>query len=238
MNKDLLIGLAVILAFGLGWGFANWDGVVPERPVTEVAGETEWATFSHPLLGLVFDYPKTYMLKERPLTNNGYEVVLVKDTAENRAVWNGESLGREGPISINVQSFPNPENLSPLAWANQNNISNISLAVGEIQEFQVAGWPAILYQWDGLYRADQIIFAAENKIFSLSSTYLEAEDEIRIVFVSLITSLRVLQSELVNTPPTDEVCIQVITPAQNPVTGEVKEFGTPCAVPVGWEVIR
>jgi len=30
------------------------------------------------------------------------------------------------------------------------------------------------------------------------------------------------------------VCIQVITPAKNPTTGECKEFPTPCDVPTGW----
>ena len=29
-------------------------------------------------------------------------------------------------------------------------------------------------------------------------------------------------------------CIQVITPAVNPLTGECREFPTPCAVPPGW----
>lgn len=33
-------------------------------------------------------------------------------------------------------------------------------------------------------------------------------------------------------------CIQVITPARNPKTGEVKNFPTPCDVPEGWEKIE
>ena len=38
-------------------------------------------------------------------------------------------------------------------------------------------------------------------------------------------------------PPASEqkrVCIQVITPAKNPTTGECREFPTPCDVPAGW----
>lgn len=34
------------------------------------------------------------------------------------------------------------------------------------------------------------------------------------------------------------VCIQVITKARNPQTGEVKEFPTPCDVPEGWKLIQ
>lgn len=35
-----------------------------------------------------------------------------------------------------------------------------------------------------------------------------------------------------------DICIQVITPARNTETGEIREFPTPCEVPTGWEVIR
>jgi len=192
MNKNLIISLSIILAFGLGWGFSKWDGKTPTRPVTENLTKIEYATFSHPLLGLSFDYPKTYIIREQTVQNGGFEAILVEDTAENRAIWNGEAPGREGPISINIQSFPNPENLSPLTWAEQNKISNLSLVIGDIQNFEMSGAPAILYQWDGLYRADQIIFTNKNKIFLLSSTYLNEEDEIRIIFANLITSLEVL----------------------------------------------
>lgn len=35
----------------------------------------------------------------------------------------------------------------------------------------------------------------------------------------------------------EEFCIQVVTSARNPETGEFKEFPTPCDVPEGWEII-
>ncbi len=44
------------------------------------------------------------------------------------------------------------------------------------------------------------------------------------------------------TPSAEEeqmvICAQVITPARNPSTGEIKEFPTPCDVPDGWETIE
>ncbi len=33
------------------------------------------------------------------------------------------------------------------------------------------------------------------------------------------------------------MCAQVITPAIDPTTKEIKEFPTPCDVPEGWEII-
>ena len=35
----------------------------------------------------------------------------------------------------------------------------------------------------------------------------------------------------------ETVCIQVITAGKNKVTGEVKDFPSPCDVPEGWEII-
>lgn len=34
-----------------------------------------------------------------------------------------------------------------------------------------------------------------------------------------------------------QFCIQVITPAKNPLTGECRNFPTPCDVPQDWETI-
>ena len=37
--------------------------------------------------------------------------------------------------------------------------------------------------------------------------------------------------------PQNEMCAQVITPAKNPQTGEIRDFPTPCDVPEGWEIV-
>lgn len=38
--------------------------------------------------------------------------------------------------------------------------------------------------------------------------------------------------------PQNEMCIQVITKAKNPQTGEIRDFPTPCDIPDGWEVAQ
>lgn len=45
-------------------------------------------------------------------------------------------------------------------------------------------------------------------------------------------------SDAPNSEDEGVVCIQVITPARNPETGEVRDFPTPCDVPEGWDVVR
>lgn len=41
----------------------------------------------------------------------------------------------------------------------------------------------------------------------------------------------------VNWQGAGQFCIQIIAPARNPATGEVREFPTPCDVPEGWKQI-
>lgn len=47
----------------------------------------------------------------------------------------------------------------------------------------------------------------------------------------------IYQMEYNNKPQESQICIQVITPARNPYTGETKDFPTPCDVPDEWEVV-
>ncbi len=42
----------------------------------------------------------------------------------------------------------------------------------------------------------------------------------------------------VEAPAEEKMCAQVITPARNPETGDIREFPTPCDVPDGWELIQ
>ncbi|MBP9686822.1 MAG: hypothetical protein KBD66_03410 [Candidatus Doudnabacteria bacterium] len=57
------------------------------------------------------------------------------------------------------------------------------------------------------------------------------------------TSAPIYEGQEINRPPqglihpTNTACIQVITPARNGTTGEVRDFPTPCDVPEGWEKV-
>lgn len=44
--------------------------------------------------------------------------------------------------------------------------------------------------------------------------------------------------KIINEDEGGEICLQVITPAKNPDTGEIVDYPTPCDVPEGWEVVQ
>lgn len=57
------------------------------------------------------------------------------------------------------------------------------------------------------------------------------------VLLALVGITSVAQAaKPVNSAPAD-ACVQMITYAVNPETGEVVAFPTPCDVPEGWEVV-
>jgi len=60
---------------------------------------------------------------------------------------------------------------------------------------------------------------------------------IKFSFIIILTGLGVLclaKENAIIDLDKNKICVQVITPAKNPVTGECKEFPSPCDVPSGW----
>ncbi len=42
----------------------------------------------------------------------------------------------------------------------------------------------------------------------------------------------------INSADSEILCAQVITTAKNPLTGETKDFPTPCDIPAGWTIVE
>lgn len=83
-------------------------------------------------------------------------------------------------------------------------------------------------------------FIAKNPIFG----YVLVGAILVLVFGGGLFYLQARQDKNLIIPPLDEeskddgqVCVQVITPAKNPQTGEVRDFPTPCDVPEGWMMV-
>jgi len=49
---------------------------------------------------------------------------------------------------------------------------------------------------------------------------------------------KIISPEALSTESSSTPCIQVITPAQDPVTGKCKNFPTPCDIPAGWKKVE
>src|SRR5690606_5346867 len=66
----------------------------------------------------------------------------------------------EAPVSLTMEVFRNPMNLSVAEWIEQNERSNFHLSVtGEIQTAHLGVTEFATYQYDGLYRSDAYVYA-------------------------------------------------------------------------------
>ena len=84
----------------------------------------------------------------------------------------------EGPPSITITVFKNPERLSAPLWVDTNSIaSNIELIDIPPVPAKVGGVDGIYYLVLGLYLFDTYVFAYDDEIYLLSGAYHEKGDE-------------------------------------------------------------
>src|SRR3990167_6780193 len=166
----------------------------PERESLE-RGDDLWTRYTNEDVGFSFEYrerPQGYFLQE-PRGADEHpdfaEVLVLTNKKEHEELLQSTN-GREGPPTITMLIFNNPERLSPSAWADANlGLSNIGLIRGEVVETSVAGAPAIRYTADGLYLSDTLIVANGGYIYAITGSYLEENSRIRQDFEPFLASI-------------------------------------------------
>lgn len=77
-------------------------------------------------------------------------------------------------------------------------------------------------------------------VFAVAPYTQKQDDKLLTYFNQILSTFQFLPAsptgggQVTPTSSGYEVCVQVITPARNPQTGECREFPTPCDVPQGW----
>lgn len=168
--KKILILIAILLGLFLIFGdrFTN-------------SGQT----FNSTVMPLSLEYPEGYHLEEGP---SSITLMLEEDY---QSILRGEREGGEGPPAITIQSFPNPSNLSPQAWIEENpGLSNSPLIMGSVTETAVLGRPGISYQADGLYASQNVVFSDESRVYLVSGQYLDKTSSLYRDFRSIVDSIK------------------------------------------------
>jgi hypothetical protein len=96
----------------------------------------------------------------------------------------------EGPPSITISVFKNPERLSAKAWAEANSLaSNIELIDSPPISTEIGGEEGIYYQVLGLYLFDTHVIAYRDEIYLLSGAYYEKNDEYHQNFSEVMSTV-------------------------------------------------
>ena len=170
--------------------------------------------------------------------------------------WKAYLVTPHGKIYRNVAQ--NYTLLIPTSWGDHYNVIEQGTSVLFMYQPN-KGTPALIFAvektsvaaWQGIgqdkltrpvsqelwRRGDEVYYAhwSANNPYSGSEArkYLALARDVSQVLASFTLDI---ETQAKITEPA--VCIQVITPARNTLTGEIKEFPTPCDVPQGWEIIR
>ena len=107
--------------------------------------------------------------------------------------------------------------------------------VGHLRDINFVGLPAT----EGTFSSGTSIVVPKDKLILIISGWHNHDNKLHAykVFNQILSTFKFIPSTSLGTGEpnqSDQPCIQVITPARNPETGEVKDFPTPCDVPEGW----
>lgn len=177
MKKILILILIIALGAGIYYGLKKGEST-----------DTREETFG----SLSFKYPENFVPVEQNISGN--KMMLVMQKSDYESLLNGEREGGEGPASVSLQEFPNPQNLSAKAWADANpQLSNISLLQGSVSEAKVADQAGILYEADGLYASRNIAISLGNKIYLIRGEYLEQGSDLYQAFDKVVDSIEIVR---------------------------------------------
>jgi hypothetical protein len=96
----------------------------------------------------------------------------------------------EGPPSITMSVFKNPERLNAKAWAEANALaSNIELIDSPPIPVEIGGEEGIYYLVLGLYLFDTYVFTYDDEVYLLSGAYHEKNDEYQQNFSDVIATV-------------------------------------------------
>ncbi|MBX4191899.1 hypothetical protein KW798_00200 [Candidatus Parcubacteria bacterium] len=176
-RTPLLIFGAVVV------GFIVWASFFYEQ--SKRAEQTP--TYTSNELGVTFDYPASF------------DVSYYKEGNAERQ-WQVVTLlpkgytppkDSEGPPSIAITMFDNPEGTPLQQWIEGNSMSNFKLGTDQsLKPTTVGGEQGYRYLYGGLYETDAVAVAHGGKIYLLTAGWQTPQDPIRAQFQDLYTSLK------------------------------------------------
>jgi hypothetical protein len=161
----------------------------PQTPTSSTTPETK-NTYQSSRFGFRFQYPDQFTVDTRSEAKptEAQEFLLgelrVWKSEDYQAIVSGTWKANEYPASIIIWVFDNTAKRPLTAWKDS------SLSRGADQNTTVAGQPAISYASDGLYSADNVIFASPDGryVIHIQGAYISADDSRRQAFQRVVSS--------------------------------------------------
>jgi hypothetical protein len=152
--------------------------------------------------GIKFEYreePDGYVLEENDAPIQEDDQFLTSYMLTDKVAYQElkeSTEPREGPPTIQINIFDNPDGIEGRVWAEENNqYSNINLSSSTIRNSSFNDLRVIKYRTDGLYPADVVLVPFNNRIYILSGQFTDRQDEIRDDFKEILDSIEFFTTE-------------------------------------------
>ena len=254
-NKNLWIYLLIgLVVAGGAFGFYIWQkgGLFPVLPLPTVSSTptvdstsspqatpdptADWQTYRNDEYGFEVKYPEGWELNEP--TNATGLVVSFLDPETKKGIEKGR-IYPSYDLSISFWPTINNEFARGGSWSGQREYVDLSdyftdesafkkkireITIDRNRAFEVSiGGAGLNYG----------IMLERNGIYELSFGTAWDKSQLSASQNQILSTFRFIPSAS-SGQVESEICIQVITPARNLQTGEIRDFPTPCDVPEGW----
>lgn len=207
MNHHAKTTLSVVLAFLFGAAAAtvalrlgpspsaNAPVIQPPVNVPVTAAPSDLTRHADPDAGFAFSYrggDDGYVLEEIPPTDVVHsqfvKTFLLMRVADRQELMRSD-VGREGPPTIAVQVYRNPNGFDAAAWVTAESVSNYQPGASAPIDTVVGGEHAVAYESDGLYRSDNAVVTHGGMVYVFSAAWVDARDRMRTDFSDILRSV-------------------------------------------------
>lgn len=196
MKKHLLTIIGVVVLMGAGF-FALNSYLYSEKQSREESINTQ-STYTSEAYGFSFDYragEDGYTLLEVvPSSQDDADlkhiVVLMQKADYDALQAVPQDTLREGPPTINVAVYDNPQNVPVGEWIDAHpSAVNRDLVLGAITEDTIASEPALRMKTDGLYVTNVALVSHGGRLYLFTGGFIDENSPLAHDFEPLLSSI-------------------------------------------------